>query len=250
MSERSNQILSILSSRADKRIQVSELSTILNVSQVTARKDLTELVDAGIIIREHGYAILSDTNEVAARIALNYDVKKKIADKAAEFVSDGETIMIESGSCCALLADALVKRKKDITIITNSAFIADYIRQRTYFQIVLLGGIYQHEAQALVGPMVRECASNFFVKKFFIGAEGFSVDFGITGSDQMRGQAVKDMAKQAEKVIVLADHTKFDRQGVVPLNMNDKITHIITDSELSDEKTRKIERFNIEVVRV
>lgn len=249
MTGRNNQILSILSSQKDKRIEVSQLSSILNVSQVTIRKDLDSLVKTGIVIREHGYAILSDTNEVYARLALNYDIKLKIAHRAAEMVEDGETIMLETGSCCATLANVLAETKRDLTIITNCAFIADYIRNKTAFQIILLGGIYQHESQTLVGPMVRECAENFFVKRFFIGAEGFAENSGVTGSDQMRAQAVKDMSRQAEQIIVLAEHSKFDRHGIVPLNLGKK-TIIITDSGLDIKKLKMIESNGLEVVLV
>lgn len=71
--------------------------------------------------------------------------------------------MIESGSCCALVALEIAKTKKDVTLITNSAFIADYIRKHTAIKIILLGGEYQHESQVMVGPMMRKCAEAFFV---------------------------------------------------------------------------------------
>ena len=54
--------------------------------------------------------------------------KQKVAKKAVESIQHGETIMLESGSCCALVALEIAKTKKDVTLITNSAFIADYIR--------------------------------------------------------------------------------------------------------------------------
>ncbi len=248
MTNRKNQILERLSVAKLKKISVSELAEQLKVSQVTIRKDLDSLAETGIIIREHGYVILSDTNDVYARLAYHYEEKKQIAIKAAELVNDGETLMIETGSCCALLAQTLTETKKDLTIITNCAFIADFIRHKTFFQIILLGGIYQHESQTMVGPMVRECAQNFYVKRFFIGAEGFSEEFGIMGSDQMRGQAIKDMAHQAESLIVLAESTKFDKYGTVPSNITHKVTHIITDKMLSEEKRAQIKAMNIKIV--
>lgn len=240
MDTRKNRILSLLSSGKDKRFRVAELAAILGVSEVTIRKDLEELAKTGIVIREHGYAILSDTSEVYARLALRHEIKRKIAMKAAELVEDGETIMLETGSCCAILAEELTKTRKDLTIITNCAFTADYIRNITTFQIILLGGIYQREAQTMVGPLVGECASNFFVKHLFIGCEGFADGFGVTGSDQMRVQAVKDMAKQAEEIIVLADHSKFERHGIVPIHLGDRKPLIISDSELSESRQELI----------
>lgn len=246
MTERKNQILSILSSSKSKRVEVTELSQQLGVSQVTIRKDLDALAKIGIVVREHGFAILSDTNEVYARLALNYEKKLRIAKRAAEMVENGETLMLETGSCCAILAGVLAETKKDLTIITNCAFLADYIRHKSAFQIILLGGIYQKEAQTMVGPMVRECAENFFVKKIFIGAEGFAENFGVTGSDQMRVQAVRDMSRQCEEVIVLAEHSKFDRHGIVPLNL-DRKPFIITDKELSPDKYELIKSSGLKV---
>ena len=86
--------------------------------------------------------------------------------------------MIENGSCCALLADTLTATKKDLTIITNSAFIAEYIRGKSNFQINLLGGIYQQDSQVMVGPMILQCVENFFVDRFFIGTDGYSTKTG------------------------------------------------------------------------
>jgi len=86
--------------------------------------------------------------------------------------------MIESGSCCALLASELVSAKQNVTIITNSAFIADYIRKSPYAKIILLGGEHQNESQVMVGPIVRSCVQNFMVDKLFIGTDGVSKKSG------------------------------------------------------------------------
>ena len=156
-------------------------------------------------------------------------------------VSDGDTIMIESGSCCALLADALVNQKKELTIITNSAFIADYIRGKSNFQIILLGGIYQQDAQVMVGPMIRQCAKNFFVDLFFIGTDGYTSAIGFTNRDQMRAQAVRDMSEQVEQVVVLTESDKFSKRGIVPLNINDKIKTVITDEQIPNTIKAELE---------
>ncbi|WP_338135011.1 DeoR family transcriptional regulator [Sharpea azabuensis] len=100
---------------------------ILEVSQVTIRKDLDALTKQGLIIRNHGYATLNNSDDMNNRLAYHYEMKQRIAKKVCEDIHDGETIMIESGSCCALVALEIAQSKKNITIITNSAFIADYI---------------------------------------------------------------------------------------------------------------------------
>jgi DeoR/GlpR family transcriptional regulator of sugar metabolism len=86
----------------------------------------------------------------------------------------GEAVMIESGSCRAILAEELVLNRRDVRIITNSAFIAAYIRRLPRARIVLLGGDYQSESQVMVGPITRLCVQTFTVDKLFIGAGGFA----------------------------------------------------------------------------
>jgi DeoR/GlpR family transcriptional regulator of sugar metabolism len=233
MKERKNKILELLSEQ--NKVEVTFLSETLGVSQVTIRKDLDALESQGIIKREHGFALLRSTDDINGRIAYHYEEKRQIAKAAAELVKDGDTIMIESGSCCALLADELSRTKKDLTIITNSAFIASYIRGKSNFQIFLLGGIYQQDSQVMVGPMVRQGAENFFVENFFIGTDGYSSQIGFTNRDQMRAQAVRDMALQSSQVIVLTESEKFKKIGVVPLNLKDKVKMVITDSHISEE---------------
>lgn len=247
MKNRGNKILELLTK--DNKIEVSHLAEELGVSQVTMRKDLDTLESKGVIKREHGFALLCNTDDINGRIAYHYEEKRKIAQKAAGLVSNGDTIMIENGSCCALLADTLTATKKDLTIITNSAFIAEYIRGKSNFQIDLLGGIYQQDSQVMVGPMILQCVENFFVDRFFIGTDGYSTKMGFTNQDQMRAQAVRDMARQAEEVIVLTESEKFSKRGIVPLNLKDQIKAVITDSEIDSFYEAELISKRIQVIK-
>ncbi len=235
--ERETQILELLTK--EEKIEVTELSERFHVSLVTIRKDLTSLEKKGLVKRGHGYASLANRNDINGRLAYHYDLKKRIAYKAASYVKDGETIMIESGSCCALLADVLMEEKKYLTIITNSAFIANYVRNNHHRAkgntIVLLGGEYQDDSQALVGPLLKTTVANFYVDSLFIGTDGYIDQIGFTNSNLMRAQAVRDMAQQARHVIVLTESEKFSQHGDIPLNLNHKIDHVITDDHMPED---------------
>lgn len=100
MSERHTKILELLTET--KKVAVTDLSSLLNVSQVTIRKDLDQLENKGLIVRAHGFATLNSSDDINNRLAFHYDIKQKIAKLASLEVADGETVMIESGSCCAL----------------------------------------------------------------------------------------------------------------------------------------------------
>lgn len=247
MNKRQSQILDLLTQ--NKKLKVTELSDVLNVSQVTIRKDLSALEESGIIVREHGYAKLNESDDINNRLAYHYDIKQKIAEKAVESIEDGETVMIESGSCCALVALEIAKTKKDVTLITNSAFIADYIRKTGNVRIILLGGEYQEESQVMVGPITRKCAEGFFVDKLFVGTDGFTKETGFTGNDYMRSEAVKDMAKQSSNVIVVTDSVKFQQKGVVSLLDTKKVSYVYTDSNIPEDAEEYLVENNIKVIK-
>ena len=241
------QILELLTEHS--KMEVTELSKKLNVSQVTIRKDLDQLESKSLVKREHGSAHLYSNDNINSRLAYHYEIKQKIAKKALEIVNDGETIMIESGSCCALVAYEIAHLKKDITIITNSAFIAEYIRHHTETKIILLGGDYQKEAQVMVGPMMRKCAETFFVDKLFIGTDGFSENTGFTGNDYMRSEAVKDMSKQANKVFIVTESHKFNSRGLVSLLPVQDVYGVITDDKITLEKEEYLLSQNIIIIK-
>ncbi len=243
--ERETKILELLTEH--NRMEVVELSDLLGVSQVTIRKDLDALEKRQMVKRIHGYAELNSSDNINRRLAYHYEEKMKIANKAVEMVHDGDTVMIENGSCCALAALQIAKTKKNVTIVTNSAFIADYIRNEN-IQIVLLGGIYQQDSQCLVGPMVREGVSNYYVKYFFIGTDGWSERTGFTNKDQMRAQAVRDMANSAENIVVLTESEKFSVLGTVPINVKEQPKYVITDTNISQEIVHSLSDKNIEVI--
>lgn len=250
MKDRTNQILELLSET--HRIEVTELARILGVSQVTVRKDLDALEQKKIIRREHGYALLRSTDDINGRIACHYDAKRRIAARACELVQDGDTLFIESGSCCAILADLLYSTRKNITIVTNSAFIADYIRRNAAAgsnQTILLGGIYQPDSQALVGPMISQLAAGFFVNRFFIGTDGYTPRTGFTNCDQMRAQAVRDMSRSADGIIVLTESDKFGKHGVIRLDITDRVRAVITDDALPAEMEEELLSHQIQVIK-
>ena len=247
MNKRQSQILDLLAK--NKKMEVTKLSELLNVSQVTIRKDLVILENSGIIVREHGYARLNESDDINNRLARHYETKQKIAKLAVESIENGETVMIESGSCCAFVSLEIARIKKDVTLITNSAFIADYIRKIGSVKVILLGGEYQNESQVMVGPLTRKCVEAFFVDKLFIGTDGFTIETGFTGNDYMRSEAVKDMAKQASRVMIITDSDKFSQKGVVNLIEIEKVACVYTDDNIPSKIEDYLNKRNIKVIK-
>ena len=245
MRKRQSEILELLAEHG--RMDVSVMAEKLKVSQVTVRKDLDMLSQMGVLRREHGSAVFGGSEDLGDRLAIHYEEKRSIARKAATLVSDGETVMIENGSCCALLAEEIAKTRSHVTIITNSAFIASYIRHLSSAQVVLLGGDFQNSAQVTVGPILRLCASQFVVDKLFVGVDGFSEKFGFAADNHLRVQAVRDMACQVGRIIVITESRKFLQNSVVPLNLPGQIKAVVTDANIKPEAAAALKRMDIKL---
>ncbi len=211
-----------------KRVAVTELAATLGVSEVTIRKDLSTLEHMGLLRREHGFAALSQSDDIGHHLSFNYETKRRIALRAAKTIHNGETVMIESGSCCTLLAQELATNRQGVTIITNSSFIASFVRKSQNAHTILLGGEYQNESQVVVGPMVEKCVSAFSVNKLFVGIDGFDSQ-GFMSNNLMRAEAIRAMAARSRHVIVLTESVKFTKTGVVSLFPLGAVDSVYTD---------------------
>ncbi|MBO7710843.1 MAG: DeoR/GlpR transcriptional regulator [Lachnospiraceae bacterium] len=246
MLDRHQKIIDLINQ--EERVEVKELAKRMGVSAVTIRKDLEYLAGKSLLVKEHGYAEKYRDEDQTNRFSLQYDLKLKIAKKAAGLVRNGEVVMIESGSTCALLADEIASSGRDITVITNSAFIASFISGKGDSRVILLGGEYQKESRVMVGPLVRVCAKTFHVDKLFAGADGFDMEYGFTAGDLMRTDAIKAMAEAARHTIVLADSTKFEQLGLVMQLPFEAVASVVTDGGISAEAVSAMKAHGVEVL--
>ena len=241
--DRTVKILDLLAS--NKTIKLSLLAEMLDVSNVTLRKDLDNLEKRGIVCRSHGFVSLDGADDTGKRIAFNHLIKRKIASAAVQIIEEGETVMLESGSCCALFAEELAVAKKNVTIITNSAFIAGYVCRLPYIKLILLGGYFQPESRVLVGPITQKCADFFYADKFFLGTDGFIPDYGFTGRDHLRVETSLELAKRAKKVFILTESAKFHRRGVYNMIEFDRLTGVFTDDSIPKDAEAALIKKNI-----
>ncbi|MDR2177072.1 MAG: DeoR/GlpR family DNA-binding transcription regulator [Treponema sp.] len=248
MTNRQCKILDVLTTR--QKIEVAALAGMFSVSQVTIRKDLTVLEEQGLVRREHGYASIDLGKGPGTCVAYNYNVKKRIAVRAAAAVEDGETVFIESDSICALLAEELVNTGKDVTIVTNSVFIANHTPCAPNGKLILLGGFFEQESQVTVGPMTCKCGEIFFSDKFFLGVEGFSESFGFTGRDLVLAETIQSLSDQARNIIVLTESEKFKMPGVVGLLRADKVAAVYTDDEIPLRAENYLHKNDVEIQKV
>lgn len=247
MVDRQTRLLELLV--AEERLEVRRIAELLGVSQVTVRKDLDTLAARGLVRREHGVAELLSQKDPTGQLAYHARTKRQIAQLAARTVHDGETVMIESGPCCAMLAEILATEKQNVTIITNSFFVAGHIHGKGSANIVVIGGVYQQDSHVLVGQLVKQCVDVLHVNKLFIGIGGFDGERGFMGDDLMRAEAVRSMAKRADRTLVLTESDRFLQEGVASMLPVKAVHSVYTDADMPTELAARLAAMGILIFR-
>lgn len=245
LNERQNRILEILGK--DNRTSVIVLSELLGVSSVTIRQDLNYLEAEGLLKRVHGGAVLKDGDDLDNRLGKNYEKKLRIAKKVASLVNEGETILIESGSANVLLARELVKIRK-VTLMTTNVYIARQFRKNEQANIVILGGIYQHDSETLVGKITRACIDQVNIDKAFIGIDGYTAESGFTLRDMFRAEISSHIIQKAKDLFVVSDSSKFGCTGLTSICKLQDIQHVATDSDLAREYRDELLKAGIDLI--
>lgn len=232
--ERMTKIIEIVDSKGI--LSVKELSSLLNSSLMTVRRDLTKLEKRGMIKRTHGGVISMKYNRdmpYVNRSHLELDEKTEIGKRAAEMVEEGDVIFLGSGTTVGHMAPYLV-RKIGLTIVTPSFQIINELVNEQGITLIFLGGIVKGDTYSTVGQSVEKELSNYHFQKAFLGVSGILLEKGIFNSDFLISSVEKIVMEKADKIFVLADHSKFEKSALIHISDINKIAGIITDSKLPD----------------
>lgn len=247
--ERRKEILMKL--QAERRVVVSELSQLYDVSEETIRRDLEKLVNEGVAIKSYGGAVINENAnlEVPFNIRKNYNVigKQKIAEQIAAMVKDGESLMLDASSTAVYIAKAL-KEKKNLTVITNSIEIIVELMDMPEWKVLSTGGLSREGSFALVGPQTDKMLKSYHVDKAVISCKGFDLESGITDSDELHANNKITMLGAAGKKILAVDKSKFDKTAFTAIGALDDITTVVTDEEPDRRWLQAFEEAGIECV--
>jgi DeoR/GlpR family transcriptional regulator of sugar metabolism len=230
--ERQNRILSNL--QINQTALVSELSKEYNVTEETIRRDLEKLEKSGYIKKTYGGAIYGQDmhTDIAFRMRArrnsNIDEHLHIANKAAEYVLDGETIMLDASANSLHLIRAL-RQKKDLRIITNSVEILTMYGFVKNIRIISTGGVLQESGASLVGPAAERAIRAFHVDKAFLSCEGLSQNDGATDTDELEAQVKTAMALATKQVVLMVSAEKFDEISFTRFLAVEQMNIIVTD---------------------
>ncbi len=220
-------------------VRVSELAELLGVSDMTVRRDLDLLDDAGLVAKVHGGATLRDEHSsdepgFEAKSLRNMAEKHAIAMAAAARVRAGSAIGVTAGTTTWQLAYHLVDIA-GLTVVTNSVQVADVLHQhqRTDRTVVLTGGV-RTPSDALVGPVAVNTLHSLHLDSVFMGVHGISERAGYTTPNLMEADTNRAFIAGTERLIVLADHTKWNVTGLTSIAPLRTAAELITDRGLPD----------------
>jgi DeoR/GlpR family transcriptional regulator of sugar metabolism len=225
---------------------VSELARAFDVSEMTVRRDLRALQDAGKLERVHGGAVETVPERPFAEIALEGQrAKARIGAAAAAMVQDGQTVMLDIGTTALQVARHL--RGREITIITTNLAALDELRGDSAIEVVLPGGLVRRNYLSTVGVLAEDALRQLSADVAFLGTSGVDQDFSVWDTTMIEVPIKRAMIAAAARVVLLADAEKFSMNGVVRICGAQDLDQIITDAALPAGDRAAIEDAGIEV---
>lgn len=231
-------------------IKIDQMLNIFDISIETARRDLNHLEKEGIIKKIYGGATLVEKEatepSTTVRLSKNIEEKTAIGNKCAEFITDGDSILLEVGTTTLHVAKA-IKNKKNLTVITNSIHVVNELMD-TDFQLYIIGGKIRHDEGAISGTISLFEMENFHLNKAILSAGGITTEHGLSDFNIEETLIRKKIIEQAREVIVVADSSKFGQDVLAHICPISAVDLIITDSKLDYSLLKKFENANVNIV--
>ena len=250
-------------------VKTSTLCSLLSASRETIRRDLETMEAQGLLRRIRGGAMKLEPSKTDSQMpgvpvqekneSLQYASfdkrqkqhflnKEKVARKAAEYISEGQAIALDSGTTALELARVIKHRFHSLTVVTNSLPVAAELADAEGITLVLTGGIYNSDEKAFTSDLATLIFSRINIDILFLTTCGISVERGIT-YQRVDEIIVQDRMMEASgKTIVIADSSKIGVNSLVKMCGIDRISMIITDSNAPAEQTKALEQAGVQVV--
>ncbi len=249
--ERRAKIIQMVSE--DRIVKVCNLVSLFNVSIETIRRDLEYLEKKGYVNRVYGGAVVKSMYGVEPEYSLrevkHYTEKVAIGKVAADLIDNGDTVIIDVGTTTLEFAKH-IKGKKKITVITNAIQIAMELVDDSNIRVIMIGGDLRSGEYSTSGFLAENCINVFNIDKAILGVGGLTPGRGITDYHIEEGNLRRAFVERSEKIIALADYSKF---GVTAMNNvcpTSRINTVVTDSKAPQKMLSEIKALGVNVIVV
>lgn len=229
---------------------VAELAEMLDVSKATIRRDLRDLEDEGLVERSHGGALpvrtVASEQSYSQRGVQNLEAKRAIAARARQEFQDEQVVFFDSGTTTMEVAK---RAPGDVEFIaaTNSPMLALEFADNGR-DVKLTGGTLRQQTRALVGPTGESFMERTNFDQVFLGTNAVDPDAGLTTPNEAEARMKQLMCEKSQRVVLVADATKFGRKSFVQFADIETVDLVITDAELDGEMREAFEAASVDVV--
>lgn len=232
-------------------IRISEIVELLNVTDMTVRRDFIELEEQGVLTKIHGGARSNKAFQYreyshSEKHIQNKEAKQEIAERAAQLIEDGDTVFLGPGTTVAFLAEAI--KNPRLTVITNCMPVFTILSQKKTedFQVFLLGGEYRQVTESFVGEITNTSLEKMRFSKIFFSGNG------LKGTDVMTSTLAEAYTqnlaiKHSLEKYLLLDASKIGKDDFTSFcDLND-VTALVTDMTAKDENYQLLSN-HIEII--
>jgi DeoR family transcriptional regulator, fructose operon transcriptional repressor len=227
-------------------LDVETLCRELNASEASVRRDLAVLEDQSALKRVYGGAIpVQVAGDYALESVRSSDEKSQIARMTASLIEDGQTVILDGGTTVAAVARELAS--KSIHVITNSLPIAEVLESYRNIELTLTGGYLDPRIRVMLGALCEQMLGAIRADAVIMGI-GSVTESGFSNNNTLVVGSEKKMIEVADRMIVVADHTKFGRGAMFHVASLGTADVVVSDKELAPEYIELLERNQIDVL--
>lgn len=239
---------------SNKHLMVDDIVEVLNISYPTARRYIQELIknDKDFCKIRNGISIVNYHNQYERyfeeKLSIHFEEKKAIAKKCASLISDNDSILIDSGTSCYFLSKELYQ--ENLKVVTTDLKISMELSNKKNISLYNIGGEIRKGYYSIGGLIASENIKKFNVNISIMSADSIDMDIGITNADMFEVPIKQEIRRCSNKLILIADSSKFDKKSfyfVMPIS---DIDVIITDSNISENNIKLIKENNIKLIIV
>ncbi|EOX4280374.1 DeoR/GlpR family DNA-binding transcription regulator [Vibrio natriegens] len=250
-------------------VMISELIAEFGISKETARRDINALVERRILTRTYGGAIFANrilsfdepasvtqvTSEASTVSSPSFNDKKGrniqekmlLAKRCLPYIKKHDLILLDGGSSSWFLARQLPDMA--ITVVTNSLEIIQVLAVKSSITTICLGGEYQSEHGAFMGPLVDVALAEFKFDKLFLSCDSLSLSFGLKDKTKATANLKQSMIAASRQVFLIADQSKRDSDdGIYPVVGFNKLDFAALGFTPDDEMLKEFNWSNMKLV--
>ncbi|MBO5565212.1 MAG: DeoR/GlpR transcriptional regulator [Lachnospiraceae bacterium] len=221
-------------------VLISSLSEIFSCSEETIRRDLKEMERDGRLVRTHGGAYVAEQYDKSyptdLRKTLLHSEKERLAAAALKYIQNNEFILLDSSTTCLALASALIRSKKEVTVVTNSLLICNLCNEyNSNINLICTGGVFRHRTTSFTDYHTIDFLKNYHADASFLSPPKMTISHGLSDNHLSESRVREQMIRQSDRCYLLMDHTKFGPNANILFEGIEKADVIITDEVLPPE---------------